>query len=389
MPVGLAGFTTPLPPDPDASWTGISWHRLDPGNPLALIRSITRWRGGYVAVGKVLATGEGSRTPVWVSTDGATWVPLPVDVLGPEAIVVGVGETANGVAAVTLQGGPNQCNGDDPLFCWSLAAPLQAWMSTDGTTWTSHAGPPALAVPSPECDTCGVDVPILRAGTPGLFLFNSSGQTAISADGTTWEDLPAGAFPAGFQLGDVAAFGLGFIAVGEQNVKIDGQETIRPVALSSSDGRGWELHVISTATFGLDAGETAAKLVAGPHGLIALGSTGGAPGVELWWSSTSGTEWRALSKYPPLGVWTGDGVGSGAIPNGLLVGDGQRMLAYRDGKVVAAWMSSDGRSWRTIHVTSGGPTSTPGQSPGLLRMTPIGVLGTGNDLSSWFGQPTT
>lgn len=142
-------------------------------------------------------------------------------------------------------------------------------------------------------------------------------------------------------------------------------------------------------TAGLDpqAGSTANRIMVGPAGLIARGSNQATPGTELWWSSVSGSTWSRPKGYPPLGVWAGQGEGSGLIPNGTLLGDGERMLAYRGGDKPAAWTSSNGRSWRTITISG-----TEGPSPtgsGTLVLMPIGVLWTGDDGSTWFGQPAT
>jgi hypothetical protein len=390
-PIAIAGFTTPLPPDPAATWTGISWQQLDPNEPLAHVRSISRWSHGYVAVGGVLATGNTSHTPIWMSTDGGTWAPLPVAALGAAAVVVGVGRTAEGVAVLTLQGGANQCDGDDPLYCWTLAGPLQVWTLNGGagTTWASHAGPPALALPDPGCGGCGADVPFLRAGSPGLILFNASGHIFISSDGAAWDDLPSSALPAGFHLGDIEGFGASFVAVGAKQVTTNGELASSTVALTSADGRHWEAHALGTGSLGPAAGVTAGNLVIGASGLMAVGSTGADPGLTVWWSSGDGVTWHQREGYPPLGIWNGQGAGSGDMPNGFLVGNGDRMLAYRDDKVGGAWMSNNGASWVAIKVANGWPALVPGYAPGIVHLTPIGVLGTGSDGSSWFGLPTT
>lgn len=84
---GLAAFTTPVPPGAGTPWTGIDWHKVAPDDPLAQVRSVLRWGGGFVALGAPIPVGEASRTPVWVSTDGATWRPLDAAVFGPATIV--------------------------------------------------------------------------------------------------------------------------------------------------------------------------------------------------------------------------------------------------------------------------------------------------------------
>jgi len=394
-PVGLPAFTTPVPPGAGTAWSGIHWRKLATDDPLAHVRSVVRWRGGFVALGAVIASGQTSSTPLWVSTDGASWHPLDPQVFGPATVVIGVGETATGIVALTLHGGANQCDGQTtPLDCWALTPPLQAWTSSDATNWTSHPGP-GIALPS-GCDGCGVDVPTLRSGTPGLLVVNHNGGTervgaraAVSRDGVAWENLPADAFPSGFAFGDVAGFRSGFIAVGDNPGALGntgGGETVRAVALSSPDGRHWVTRDLPTAGLDPQAGSTANRIVVGPAGLIATGSDGLAPGTELWWSSVSGSTWSRLKGYPPLGVWTGQGEGSGMMPNGTLLGDGERMLAYRGGDKPVAWTSSDGRSWRTIAIGGSPPTAT---GSGTLVLMPIGVLWIGDDGSTWFGQPAT
>jgi hypothetical protein len=387
-PVGLPAFTTPVPPGAGTAWSGIHWRKLATDDPLAHVRSVVRWRGGFVALGAVIASGQTSSTPLWVSTDGASWHPLDPQVFGPATVVIGVGETATGIVALTLHGGANQCDGQTtPLDCWALTPPLQAWTSSDATNWRSHPGP-GIALPS-GCDGCGVDVPTLRSGTPGLLVVNHNGGTervgaraAFSRDGIAWETLPADAFPSGFAFGDVAGFRSGFTAVGGTG----GGETVRAVALSSPDGRHWVTRDFPTAGLDPQAGSTANEIVVGPDGLIVTGSDGLTPGTELWWSSVSGSTWSRLKGYPPLGVWIGQGEGSGLMPNGTLLGDGERMLAYRGGDKPVAWTSSDGRSWRTIAIGGSPPTA---MGSGTLVLMPIGVLWIGNDGSTWFGQPAT
>jgi hypothetical protein len=165
---------------------------------------------------------------------------------------------------------------------------------------------------------------------------------------------------------------------------VGGGEAVRAVTLSSPDGRHWVTRDFPTAGLDPQAGSTANEIVVGPDGLIVTGSDGLTPGAELWWSSVSGSTWSRVSGYPPLGVWIGQGEGSGLMPNGTLLGDGERMLAYRGGDKPVAWTSSDGRSWRTI-VTGGSRPTAMGS--GTLVLMPIGVLWIGNDGSTWFGQP--
>ena len=63
-PIELPGFVTALPPDPGAPWTAIVWRRLAADDPLGGVRSVVRWREGFLAIGAVAVTGETSGTPV-------------------------------------------------------------------------------------------------------------------------------------------------------------------------------------------------------------------------------------------------------------------------------------------------------------------------------------
>ena len=298
--------------------------------------------------------------------------------------------SSSGLVALTLQGGTNQC-GDRgaTLDCWQPALPLQTWTSPDGSSWTAHPGP-AIDLPV-GCDSCGVDVPLFRSGTPGLLVTSRSHGTerdlpvaAFSVDGITWTNLASKAFPSGFVFGDVEAFRSGFIAVGDNQ-----GDPGRAMALWSTDGRHWTPTYLPTAGMPRSDGSTAHLIDVGPRGVIVEGSNNAVPGTTRWWTSTSGTAWRRFSGYPPLGVWNGEGEGSGLIPNGTLLGDGERLLAYRTGSQPVAWASTNGRSWRGLAISRTRPPAT-GEWAGLQPiLLPIGLILVGGDSSVWYGQPAT
>src|SRR5450759_2812208 len=78
-----------IPPPATATWSAIRWWRLAAADPLRLVRSMLRWRGGYIAVGS-LASGGATTTPVWTSRDGGLW--MPVLNFWPGLLVIGVAE---------------------------------------------------------------------------------------------------------------------------------------------------------------------------------------------------------------------------------------------------------------------------------------------------------
>jgi hypothetical protein len=387
-PIVPSAFTTPAPLTAGATWKGIDWHKLKSGDPLATIGSMTHWRDGYVAVGAIVGTGDTSRSPVWASTDGIQWKPLTPEALGPATIVLGVGATPTGVVALTLQGGRNRCSpGAKAPACWTLAAPLQVWTSTDGVDWTPHAGPVSIPIAAVGCDDCGLEAPSLRVGAAGLLAFKSTwsaeqggSPVALSKDGITWKRVLASALPAGFELSDIEPSGSGFIAVGA----VRGVNSSRAMALTSTDGRHWVAHFLPTPADAGHLGTSAGGAIVGSKGVVVVGGTGGVPGHTIWWTSvTGGRTWSRFLGYPPIGIdKTATDAGSDA-PFGELVGDGTHIYAERGGDRSAAWSSLDGRTWGVLTV---GRTHHP-QINGALTLLSIGLLWSDDDGPAWLGKP--
>ncbi len=197
-----------------------------------------------------------------------------------------------------------------------------------------------------------------------------------------------GQLPDLFRFGDVAGFGSGFVALGTEDGGLDSSGR-GAIALVSPDGRTWTSYELPTPWPDSEVGSMAGTLVAGPTGLVAMGGTNSTPGTTLWWSSTSGRAWELLTGYPPLGTWDGPAEGSGLVENGVLLADGERMVAIHTGAEPAAWTSFDGRAWRALVVEGGGPANGYDWPVAGLVLTPIGVLGTVDDGSAWFGVPVT
>jgi hypothetical protein len=259
--------------------------------------------------------------------------------------------------------------------------------SSDGVSWTAHPGPEISLV---DADGVCCDPPILEAGVPGLVVFDwepTGFRAATSRDGIAWEVQQTGPFSTqfGFYRDSVVAFGSGFLAVGEESAG----DTVRAVAMTSSNGSQWASQRLPRTGFApgwipRGLGTSAGQLVAGSAGLIAIGGIASAPGAGLWWSSLDGRTWRPLPKFPPLGIWFGDSVGNGTQPNGTVVGNGERMLAYRSEGNDAAWTSFNGRSWRPLAISGARPPSDQGVAAILL---PVGLMWIGSDGSTWLGEP--
>jgi hypothetical protein len=350
------GFETPIPPAATAAWTGLRWHPLAPGDPLALVTSALRWQGGFIALGRQPAPPN-TDTPVWTSQDGAHWTLLPFDTsttFWPGTEVGGIAEVRGRLVAMT------QLESQAVL----------AWTSADGVSWTSVSG-----VPLPV-GTSGP--PLLAAGPAGLVAATPMGRAmATSTDGSHWTVLPDRTVPRGFTLADLRGTLTGYVAGGRLNGTA--------ATLWSSDGRSWVATSLPLAGPGVVVPRTGpasavTSLVVGRTGLIARGWDT-APDAALWWQSPDGRHWGLLDGYPPLGPTTCHGTGCGVQPDGTLVGDGQRMVSVRGGPDAAAWTSSDGRVWRTLSVTGDVP-----DGPAIrVVLLPGGVL-LSDGSTTWFGE---
>ncbi len=317
-------LVTAVPPPDTATWNAIRWGLLQPDDPLRLVRSVLRWRGGYIAVGSVASAGAAS-TPVWTSPDGGTWMPLPFNTattFSPGLLVVGTAEVPTGLVALTLLDGSYQCGSACPTY--SAALPLMAWTSPDGRSWTSNTGPD-FGQPA-----TWLGPPLIAAGPAGLVVASPERQTrlATSLDGIHWRTLPASALPAGITLRAIVGTATGYTAVGYLPVDA---EHLRAIAVRSVNGTTWtgpyslDMATASGITLASTGPSWAATgLAAARDGLIATGTIIATPGQALWWQSANGRDWLSLPTYAPLGPTTCTGEGCGNQPNGALVGDGHR-----------------------------------------------------------------
>ena len=375
----VAGFVTPIPPDPAAAWTGIRWQRLTAANQLSHVQSVTRWQGGFVATGDLVVNGDTARSKVWVSANGGTWEPLAADVFGSRAVIVGVAAIASRVVALTLQSGRyDDANAPGPshLSSWSLEGPWQSWTSSDGRTWAAHPGPD-FQVPR---SMTGYSHPTLLAGAGNdlLALTLDEQPLAFTRDGVAWETASLDAFPGGpvgWKSGSIVAFAPGFVAVGSTGTD--------NVAIASSDGRTWTSSV-------LPARCPTGRLAVGPAGLILVGDEGDPHSpTEVWCSSLNGRSWRRLPGYAPLAAASDC---RGVCSSGILDGDGERMVAYSADPKHAAWTSLDGRSWQSLAISGSRPTGRigPHGSPYTTLLAPFGLLFVNHDVgSAWLGTPRT
>jgi hypothetical protein len=366
----LPGFTTNAPTAPDTAWTSLAWRKLAADDPLALVRTVVRWSGGFIALGQEQAAGDTAWTPVWTSGDGVTWTSLDPSVFGSGTIVFDVAELpSGGLVALT---GAGWADG-------STTKPAQLWTSSDGRTWTAHPGPDVIA----QAGLQSFEWPLLAAGPGGVLAATSTNRqparAAISADGVTWTPLPDGGLPSDFAMAGLAGTADGYLAVGRTLQSApEGFEPKNGVALTSTDGLYWTNHPLPDPGVGLLAWY-ADDLQVGTQGFIARGNVSAAPGAEFWWQSGDGQHWRLVPDYAPLGV-SSQTVGRGA--DGQLLNDGSRILAVGFGG--AAWVSFDGTHWDKLAVSGGKAVAGAATAlfPGGALFVDTGPDGT----TAWFGE---
>jgi hypothetical protein len=273
-------------------------------------------------------------------------------------VIVGVAATASDVVAVTESIG--NCAGTCPP---QAEPPVVLWTSTDARRWVPHS------VPLKWLPLRGGAVPLIAAGPAGFVIASpgSAPRLVISTDGTTWRALAAGALPPGFVLAALAGTRSGYVGAG--SAAISGRSEAATV--ESSDGDHWPVSpTLLPSTSANARGSTITGLMVGRAGLLATGTTSAASADALWWQSADGRHWRALPTFAPLGPAPCAQVGCGRTADGVVVGDGDQLLALRASPLAAAWVSIDGLAWRRLQSSG----MVPGQPPVGAVLMPGGVL---------------
>ncbi len=374
-------FTTPVPPPATAPWTSIRWRRLAQDDPLTLVRSMLRWRGGFIAIGGD-SLGAVATPPVWTSmwtsTDGAHWEPLPVGTsttFWPGLGVLGVAEVPAGLVALTGFGARGGCGTTPPC-----PATVISWTSSEGRAWTPHGFSP-LGPSSPT----GAE-PLLAIGPAGLLVVSagSPAHAATSADGDAWQILPDSTIPTDFLVADARGTATGYVLGGARMSSATHGDA---AVLWSPTGRAWTAAGILPSLPNLNRASppstqtsTVDSFLIGSDGLIALGRWIATPGAAIWWHSPDGRDWRTLDGYVPLGPGPANEIAGGG-PYGTLVGDGHRMVALRGGRDAGAWTSPDGLAWTRLPVTG----DLPAEQATDAVLLPGGVLLT-DGTTTWFGE---
>ena len=217
------------------------------------------------------------------------------------------------------------------------------------TSFAGYAGQPAL----PGAPRLAVKA-IASAGGVRLAVGSADGYPAIwrQAPGGSWTlvtkpgDLPAQSAPE--TLTTVTHGPAGWLAVGVPG----------PVVLTSADSKTWRP---AAGNIAADLGKaTSVSAAAGPRGYVILGRLavpGGACVADVWWSADLLT-WKQAHDV------NGTDGSSQTLAVAALAG-GFVSVGSHNGKP-AAWVTSDGTTWRTIFLSG----------PANAQLNQIAVIGT-------------
>ncbi len=225
---------------PVTTWTstdGLHW------TPHAApeLGTATTWRGAALAGGPagLVAVSMGTHAEVARSADGTAWRGTPLGTLPPDIAVGVVQGTPTGyvLAGTTTASAP--AGSRPPTAPADTDTPGTLW-SADSRTW--RVGSVEAGISEPE--VAPIDGPALRtlaAGNDGLVLRTVSATDPgvdrwwRSADGRSWQSIPAYGALDGATIGSAASVALA--GDGRRIVVVRGSGAAR--AWASSDGRDW------------------------------------------------------------------------------------------------------------------------------------------------------
>lgn len=333
---GDGDTTTPAPP------TGVapSIDRLEAGatglpegyRPSALAYGPV----GFVAVTAQPAGEQNRAAPVWQSADGQSWEASAPEVFTPQTVNALAATPGGYLVAVTGPDSVNQLLVSTDALSWGPAFTLEAGengaslraagnqfyrasagtllVSADGVTWT-----PTAAGPGP----LSADTTVSFSGTEYLAITLAGDTVAAmwrSADGLTFESIPAPAVPAvsGFAAnGGAAVIGYRGEAEGDgcdpaAGVNPDCTWPVSFVRLEPATGTA---NPPASSTF--ETNDPDAHLLAWPGGWMALAREGDEVAV---WSSVDGEAWAPGATSLPVAEDAGAAVAGGGPGATAMVG---------------------------------------------------------------------
>ena len=264
------------------------------------------------------------------------------------------------------------------LAVGSSGVDAAAWTSPDGRTWTAIDDPSFHAVPRSGMSAVQpvADGFVVGGHVGGLIGANRAAFWHVGADGT-WRRVADGPAFDDAQVTGLAALPDGtLVAVG---IAGDAKTATGAVVWVSSDGETWTRTGDAAALDGM----LMRAVVAGPSGLVAVGSDVGSSRAVVW-TSPDGRAWTPVPDAPAF-----DNFGLkiemrdvASTPAGFVaVGHYLFGTQYPAG---AIWISPDGTSWSRVPDVA---AFSQGRIGGVAAGGP-GVVAVGNYGSPDFSIPT-
>ena len=306
---------------------------VEPGG-IGTVTSVASSSNGSVAVGT--ANGQPG---IWHSDDGAAWqrvgsLPAIQNIpAGSPVTVHDVVATATGFVAV-----------GSVSTAVDYSRPF-AWLSADGTSWTSAE--------LPGSDGCGSVQALVKTRSSQLVAVgqtcghSQAGSTEtdaaaiwLSDDGTSWRTASV-ADAVGGAIDDIAQTADGFVAVGS----VRNGSSNRPRVWESSDAEKWEATWTDTKEGALNSVTPLDKMVVA-GGVLGQNTTQLLPGM---WVRTSRDEWtsRDIAGGQCCGV-----IESVAAAGGQLVALDQAFIFDGTNRRTLVLTSRDGVAWQTAELAS-------------------------------------
>jgi hypothetical protein len=315
----------------------------------------------FVAVGHAGGVHAPTRSFVWVSQDGYAWSAAEGARLDG-ALMRAVSAAAVGFVAVGFTGTANR-----------------VWRSADGLRWE-------IASELVETDEAAMNE--ISRGNPhvGFVAVGSTphgpahrGAIWTSADGSGWSRVPDAAMFAQASIEDVVTFRDRLYAVGFVSTTTLGVSP-RAAVWSSDDGRTWT--AVSTIDGAADSQMNA--VVAGPRGLVAVGSSA-APRGQAAWTSSDGVTWTRVPHSDALAP----GIAPGGMRDVIVVEGGFVAIGATGGPNDAMiWTSANGTTWTRAALAAAQRTgSISAVATNGTRIVAAGTSGEVGPPAAWISPP--
>jgi hypothetical protein len=346
-----------------ASTDGITWQTEKAatafsGNGDHTISSLVSLGTGFVAAGGV-RSGQSWSPASWISPNGDSWSQASLDFpmpSGPRPDTAGtevnaLASTTTAPASATTATGTLAAVGGSPTE-------QRLWTSTDGTSWSSVALPPAAAAAADwRAGKVATD------GTTTIVVDDATGEPRVLVDRPQgWTEVTSTPGPFGAPRPTATpvrllstASSMVLVAQVNQPGQALGTETTGAAVFTSTDGRTWAPADTSAFT-----GADVTDLTAVSGGLVAVGGAApltstlpsGPTGARAW-TSTDGRAWTASAGGTAPGTSVFGGGAQGQAQASAVTRLGTTVVAVGDAAGSAsgpadqavAWTSGDGRTW--------------------------------------------